>query len=113
MRVDQQGRGRRVVVVVGGGVLGTSTAAQLATRGARVTLLTEAGLASGASGRSLAWLNSAGPYPDEYHRLRLLGLQRYRAFAERTDSTAHIHFDGGLRCGDGVRVSFAEQQEVG
>src|SRR4051812_1477702 len=113
MRVDQQGRGRRVVVVVGGGVLGTSTAAQLATRGARVTLLTEADLGSGASGRSLAWLNSAGPDPDEYHRLRLLGLERHRAFAGRPDSTAPIRFDGGPRRGDGVRDSFAHQQEVG
>jgi glycine/D-amino acid oxidase-like deaminating enzyme len=73
----------RTVAVVGGGVLGTSTAAALARQGARVVLLTEAGLASGASGRSLSWLNSAGPYAPEYHRLRLLGLERYRALAGR------------------------------
>jgi glycine/D-amino acid oxidase-like deaminating enzyme len=82
--------------VVGGGVLGASVAAQLGQRGAAVTLLTEAGLASGASGRSLSWLNSSGPYPDEYRRLRLLGLDRYRAVAARPDSPAHIAFDGGL-----------------
>jgi glycine/D-amino acid oxidase-like deaminating enzyme len=84
------------VAVVGGGVLGASTAAQLAARGARVTLLTERGLASGASGRSLSWLNSAGPYPDEYRALRLLGLDRHRAFAARPGSSARIAFDGGL-----------------
>ena len=65
------------VAVVGGGVLGVSTAAPRAERGARVTLLSEAGLASGASGRSLSWLNSSGRRSPQYHRLRLLGLDRY------------------------------------
>ena len=83
------------VAVVGAGVLGASTAAHLARRGAAVTLLTDAGPASGASGRSLSWLNSAGRYPPAYHRLRMLGLERYRAFAARPDSAAHIAFGGG------------------
>src|SRR5437763_1638626 len=48
------------VVVVGGGVLGTSTARFLAREGAEVVLLTEGALANGASGRSLSWLNSFG-----------------------------------------------------
>ena len=89
-----RGRGPRVAVV-GGGVLGVSTAARLAGRGARVTLLTEAGLASGASGRSLSWLNSSGRRSPEYHRLRLLGLDRYRALSSRPDS-AHVVFGGAL-----------------
>ena len=59
------------VGVVGGGVLGLSAAVALAQRGAAVTLLTEQALASGASGRSLAWLNSFGVRSEEYHRLRL------------------------------------------
>ena len=91
----RRGRGPRVAVV-GGGVLGVSTAAQLAARGARVTLLSEAGLASGASGRSLSWLNSSGRRSPEYHRLRLLGLERHRTFSSRTDSAAHLRFDGAL-----------------
>ena len=95
------------VVVVGGGVLGVSTAAHLAQRGAQVTLLTEAGLASGASGRSLSWLNSAGDLPAAYHRLRMLGLDRYRALG------AHVSFHGGLRWGDGVRASFEHQSSIG
>jgi fructosyl amine oxidase (glucosone-forming) len=92
--VTGRGRGPRVAVV-GGGVLGVSTAARLAERGARVTLLTEAGLASGASGRSLSWLNSSGRRSPEYHRLRLLGLDRYRALSSRPDS-AHVVFGGAL-----------------
>lgn len=103
----------RQVAVVGGGVLGISTAAQLAARGAGVTLLADGELAGGASGRSLSWLNSAGDFPAEYHALRVLGLQRYRAFAARPDSTARIVFDGGLRWGDGVRASFEHQRDIG
>ena len=95
------------VVVVGGGVLGASTAAHLAQRGAAVTLLTEAGLASEASGRSLSWLNSAGDFPPAYHRLRMLGLHRYRALG------AHVSLRGGLRWGDGVRASFEHQAAIG
>jgi len=38
------------VVVIGGGIMGTATAAFLARAGARVTLVEQAGLASGASG---------------------------------------------------------------
>lgn len=64
--------------VVGGGVLGVCVAAELAARGARVTLVTEGPLASGASGRSLSWLNSYDIRSEAYHRLRLAGLDRYR-----------------------------------
>jgi glycine/D-amino acid oxidase-like deaminating enzyme len=103
------------VAVVGGGVLGVSTAAHLAAGGARVTLLTEYELADGASGRSLSWLNSAGPYPAGYHRLRMLGLGRYRAFAGRAGSAAHIAFDGGLRWAapEDLRRSFTHMREIG
>jgi glycine/D-amino acid oxidase-like deaminating enzyme len=45
------------VVVIGGGILGASTAAHLARGGAQVTLVTAGSLGDGASGRSLAWLN--------------------------------------------------------
>jgi glycine/D-amino acid oxidase-like deaminating enzyme len=89
------------VAVVGGGVLGVSTAVHLARAGADVRLLTEAGLASGASGRSLSWLNSSSAYSSEYHALRLLGLERYRTFAARLDAaepmTRCVRMDGGLR----------------
>jgi fructosyl amine oxidase (glucosone-forming) len=92
--MSRGGHGPRVAVV-GGGVLGVSTAARLAERGAHVTLFTEDRLASGASGRSLSWLNSSGRRSADYHRLRLLGLVRYRTLLG-TDSTAHLRFDGGL-----------------
>ena len=85
------------VAVLGGGVLGLSAGAALARQGATVTLLTEGAMASGASGRSLAWLNSFGMRSTAYHQLRSLGLDRYRTLAARTPASRdHLRFDGGL-----------------
>src|SRR4051812_2373102 len=110
-------RGPRVAVV-GGGVLGVSTAAHLARRGADVTLLTEHDLGSGASGRSLSWLNSSGRYSPAYHRLRLLGLARYRALAADPDCAGWLRFDGALGWAApgetaGRRAAFEHLQRVG
>jgi len=111
------GRGPRVVVL-GGGVLGVSTAAHLARLGARVTLLTEHDLASGASGRSLSWLNSFGRRSPEYHRLRLLGLDRYRVLSRRADSSGYLRFDGALTWAapgevESHRAAFQHMRQLG
>jgi glycine/D-amino acid oxidase-like deaminating enzyme len=85
------------VVVVGGGVLGVSAAAHLVQEGAQVLLVTEGELASGASGRSLSWLNSFGNLRSPaYHNLRFLGIDRYRTLATRIGPTPYLRFDGGL-----------------
>src|ERR687889_2261510 len=84
------------VAVVGGGVLGVSTAQQLARVGADVVLVTEGELASGASGRSLSWLNSAGMRSEHYHRLRMAGIDRYRTLSAQHPGLNWLHFDGGL-----------------
>ncbi len=85
------------VAVIGGGVLGTSIAAQLAEAGADVVLITAGRLADGASGRSLSWLNSFWTRNPQYHQLRLLGIDRYRTLAARVpESTGYLRFDGGL-----------------
>ena len=84
------------VGVIGGGILGVSTAAHLARLGARVTLITDGALGSGASGRSLSWLNSFGVRTEAYHRLRLEGIERYHRFREDRGAGDYIRFDGGL-----------------
>lgn len=84
------------VAVVGAGVLGAATAAALTKEGAQVTLITDAKPSSGASGRSLSWLNSYGRRGEPYHQLRMLGLDRYRSLASRNDVGAWLRFDGGL-----------------
>ncbi|MFT4221012.1 MAG: FAD-binding oxidoreductase [Microbacterium sp.] len=92
---------RMRVVVLGGGILGSSTAAHLARGGAAVTLVTSGAIADGASGRSIAWLNSSGERTADYHYLRLMGLDRYRTWgARRPDSARYLRFDGALKWAD-------------
>ena len=84
------------VAVVGGGVIGVSTARQLAQAGAKVILLTESVLTSEASGRSLSWLNSAGMWRESYHRLRMAGIDRYRTLSAEQPDLRWLRFAGGL-----------------
>jgi fructosyl amine oxidase (glucosone-forming) len=84
------------VAVVGGGVIGASTAQQLARAGAEVILLTESVLTSSASGRSLSWLNSAGLWREPYHRLRMAGIDRYRTLSAQQPGLRWLRFEGGL-----------------
>ncbi len=84
------------VTVVGGGIFGVSSAVHLARLGARVTLVTEGALASGASGRSLSWLNSARMRSPEYHQLRMIGIDRYRTLSAKYPDANWLRFDGGL-----------------
>ncbi|WP_313680347.1 FAD-dependent oxidoreductase, partial [Pantoea vagans] len=84
------------VVVLGGGVIGVSTALELTKRGAAVTLVTEAALCSGASGRSLSWLNSAGERSLPYHALRMAGIDRYRTLFAQHPDLDWLRFDGGV-----------------
>lgn len=96
------------VAVIGAGILGTSTAAQLARAGARVTLVTSGKPADGASGRSIAWLNSSGARSTAYRYLRLIGIDRYRTWREQhPESSAYLRFDGALKWG-GEDESFRE-----
>jgi fructosyl amine oxidase (glucosone-forming) len=84
------------VAVVGGGVIGVSTAHQLVRAGADVILLTESELTSGTSGRSLSWLNSAGMWREPYHRLRMAGIDRYRTLSAQQSGLRWLRFAGGL-----------------
>jgi glycine/D-amino acid oxidase-like deaminating enzyme len=85
------------VAVIGGGVIGVSSAYQLARRGAKVYLVTAAALASGASGRSLSWINAAGIRSEHYHQFRMVGIDRYRTLRAREPTLGWLRFDGGLR----------------
>lgn len=84
------------VVVVGGGIFGVSSAVHLARLGIETVLVNDGPLAKGASGRSLAWLNSARKRSAEYHRLRMIGIDRYRTLSARYPDAAWLRFDGGL-----------------
>jgi glycine/D-amino acid oxidase-like deaminating enzyme len=84
------------VVVIGGGVIGVSSAYHLARSGARVWLVTEGALASGASGRSLSWINSASGWSEHYHRFRMIAIDRYRTLFAGQPTLDWLRFDGGL-----------------
>lgn len=84
------------VAVIGGGAIGVSTAVHLLRGGAQVTLITSTKLCSGASGRSLSWLNSAGERSQEYHALRMAGIDRYRTLFAADTRREWLRFDGGL-----------------
>jgi glycine/D-amino acid oxidase-like deaminating enzyme len=84
------------VAVIGGGIFGVSSAVHLVRSGAKVTLVTEGGIASEASGRSLSWLNSSRMRSPEYHQLRMIGIDRYRTMAARHPGVHWLRFDGGL-----------------
>ncbi|KAB1084007.1 FAD-binding oxidoreductase [Neorhizobium galegae] len=106
------------VAVIGGGIFGVSSAVHLARLGVHVTLVTEGTLASGASGRSLAWLNSARFRSAEYHRLRVIGIDRYRTLASRNEGAAWLRFDGGLTwdaddASNRIAEAYAHEQAIG
>ncbi len=106
------------VAVLGGGIFGTASALHLARLGAEVTLVTDRGPASGASGRSLSWLNSARARSAEYHRLRMIGIDRYRTLAARHPDAAWLRFDGGLTwdaddASNGIAAAYAHERSIG
>lgn len=95
----------RHIVVLGGGALGISTAAHLIRKGVDVTVVTEAELASGASGRSLSWLNSAGERSQQYHDFRLAGIDRYRGLKAAHPDSDWLEFGGGVFWGTGAEAA--------
>lgn len=106
------------VVVIGAGIFGVSAAVHLARAGAEVTLVTDRLPASGASGRSLSWLNSSRFRSAEYHRLRALGIDRYRTLSAKHPDAPWLRFAGGLTWdasgeGNGIAEAFAHERRIG
>ncbi len=69
------------IAVVGAGIIGAATADQLCRAGARVTLIDAQQPGLGASGTSLAWLNSNNKQPRAYHDLSVQGIEEWRTLA--------------------------------
>ena len=84
------------VLVVGGGIIGTTTAAYLARGGVSVTLVERAELASGPSGRNLGLIS--GPHPPELQSIAKRSLQAYLALAQETATFTIDAADVGCLC---------------
>lgn len=83
-------------MVIGGGIVGVSTAFRLAQAGARVTLLEANRLASGTSSTSFAWMNSNNKAPIEYHRLNVGGMTEHTKLAAEFGQAPWLHVAGNV-----------------
>lgn len=66
------------IIVVGAGIVGASLAYHLARKGVSVTLVDGAGIASGVTGCSFAWINTSHRVPDPVAQLRHAAIHEYR-----------------------------------
>lgn len=85
------------VVVVGGGVRGTSIAYFLARAGVRVTLLEKGALASGASGANVGLVNVSGKTPEHYTAFSLASADMYPAMLAELDAEVDYQREGYLQ----------------
>lgn len=69
------------VVVIGGGILGASTAHALVSRGIRTVLVDAGPGGNPASARTFAWINAAVSADEHYHALRTQGLLRHATYS--------------------------------
>jgi glycine/D-amino acid oxidase-like deaminating enzyme len=69
------------ILVVGGGILGSSISFRLAEAGAEVVLVDAGTPGGGTSGASFAWVNARTKRPRHYFDLNLAGMQSHRRLA--------------------------------
>lgn len=89
-------------IVIGGGIIGASTAFRLAQAGADVTLLEAGRLAGGTSGTSFAWMNANNKAPHEYHLLNVGGMAEHARLGQELGSAQWLHVDGNTMWADPV-----------
>lgn len=92
------------VIVVGGGVLGSSVTLRLAQDGHQVTLLEADRPAAGTSTCSFAWLNSNKKTPRVYHDLNAAGLSAHLELKNEFRETPWLHEGGSLEIVDESRA---------
>ena len=95
------------VVVVGGGIVGTTLSHRLAAEGARVHLVEQSYPGSGTSGRTVAWLNAFGKRPRNYHDLNLRGIAAHRRLQQELGGE-WLHVRGGWHWEDETGAGFCE-----
>ncbi len=97
------------IIVVGGGVLGTSVAYRLAKAGAKVTVLEAGRVGGGTSACSFAWTNSCNKSPRSYHELNVAGMKAHAALKDELGAIPWWH--GGGRVEWKAPAEQADQRE--
>ena len=96
------------VVVIGAGVYGAAVTAELARRGARVTVVDSGATGSGTSGATFSWTNSCGKQPRAYHDLSVAAMEAHRKLARDVPGSDWYHEGGNLEWGG----SDAEREQL-
>lgn len=86
--------------VIGAGILGASTAYQLAKRGVEVTIVDKGIPGDAASAASFAWLNSNSKELRPYHDLNVMSIAEWAVIARELRSSSWLHTDGNVHVAD-------------
>lgn len=84
------------VIVIGGGILGTSVAWRLAENGAEVSLFEAGGIGQGVSAVSFAWLTGSSPEDRSYFQLKIDALNDYRVVQRELSDPSWLHLNGHI-----------------
>src|SRR5450755_536852 len=85
------------IVVAGAGIIGASIGYHLAKRGARVTILDASLPGSGATGKSLGWINATfSKRPRAYFDLNYAGMAAWRRLQTELDGDLHVQWGGSV-----------------
>jgi glycine/D-amino acid oxidase-like deaminating enzyme len=85
------------VVIVGGGIIGSSIAFNLSFRDARVTLVDAAEPGQAASRVSFAWMNGRDKNPRHYHDLNRRSVDMWDRFVRRLGGDVGVRWGGEMR----------------
>ncbi|WP_338801636.1 FAD-dependent oxidoreductase [Pseudomonas sp. RSB 5.4] len=88
------------IIVIGAGIVGASLAYHLAAKGAKVVVIEAGEIASGATGRSFAWINTSHGGPDSVAPLRAAAIAEYRRLESELPGLK-VRWTGALSYGDG------------
>jgi len=95
------------VVVIGGGIIGTSIAYYLSKSGKKVTLLEKKGVASGTSGSCDGFMFLQTKKPGLSLEVALKSAEMYRSLSEELDYDVHFIQSGGM-----ILIETEQQHEI-
>ncbi|HEV8039584.1 MAG TPA: FAD-binding oxidoreductase [Bryobacteraceae bacterium] len=108
------------IVIAGAGIIGASIGYHLAKRGAAVTILDAAPPGSGATGKSLGWINATfSKRPRAYFDLNLAGIAAWRRLQRELDDELKVQWGGSVAWfppgpdADELRANVRNHQEWG